>query len=277
VDEELPALGGRVTLSPATIEEFRTKGHTVVRSLCTPDEVAAWRVVLEEATRRGAWDTRPLAERDTYGRAFLQAANLWRLDPRIETFTCSERLAAVAADLLGVEHVRLYHDQGLLEEVGGGRTPWHQDQQYWPLEHERPVHTLTMWMPLVDVDSGSGSLRFASGSHLHGDLAGELAGPISDESDATFESLLTHGGFPVESHDPLRAGDATFHAGWTLHSAGENASAADRPVATVIWFADGCRVTAAPTRHQRFDLAVWLDGADPGGPAAGPSNPRLPR
>ena len=58
------------------------------------------------------------------------------------------RFAEVAARLLGVEGVRLYHDQGLFKEPGGGPTPWHQDGYYWPLDTER---TITLWMPLVDV------------------------------------------------------------------------------------------------------------------------------
>jgi len=276
VSDGLPDLEEPCAVDPAIVEEFQDKGHAVVRSLCSSSEVARWRPVLEAATRRGAWDSRPLAERDTYGRAFLQAGNLWQVDPRIRAFTCSLRFAAVAATLLGVDHVRLYHDQGLLKESGGGRTPWHQDQQYWPLEHDRPVHSLTMWMPLVDISDEVGSLRFASGTHLAGDLAGDLAGPISDESDATFAALLEQGRFPVESHGGLRAGDASFHAGWTLHSAGENPSDRDRPAMTVIWFADGCRIAAEPTTHQTFDLAIWLDGAPPGSAAGGPLNPRFP-
>src|SRR5207249_11996994 len=55
----------------------------------------------------------------------------------------------------------LYHDQALFKEAGGGRTPWHQDMYYWPLDTDR---TITMWMPLVDVPAEVGSMLFASGS-----------------------------------------------------------------------------------------------------------------
>ena len=63
------------------------------------------------------------------------------------------RFAGVAAALLGVDGVRLYHDQALFKEPGGGPTPWHQDQVYWPLATDR---TITMWMPLVDLPDASG-------------------------------------------------------------------------------------------------------------------------
>ena len=35
--------------------------------------------------------------------------------------------------------VRLYHDQALFKEAGGGITPWHQDQHYWPLDTDRTI------------------------------------------------------------------------------------------------------------------------------------------
>ena len=63
-------------------------------------------------------------------------------------------------------------------QAGGGATPWHQDQYYWPLSTDQ---TITMWMPLVDVPSSVGTMTFASGSHRLGFL-GSYA--ISDESEA---------------------------------------------------------------------------------------------
>ena len=48
-----------------------------------------------------------------------------------------------------------------------------------------------------------------------------------------------------------------------------------RPVMTVIYFADGARVTEPETGYQRFDLAVWLPGLEPGDLAASEINPRL--
>ena len=58
--------------------------------------------------------------------------NLWAVDDAVKQFTLAKRFAKIAADLLGVDKVRLYHDQALYKEPGGGFTPWHQDQYYWP-------------------------------------------------------------------------------------------------------------------------------------------------
>ena len=136
---------------------------------------------------------------------------------------------------MGVRGVRLYHDQALFKEPGGGRTPWHQDQNYWPLDTDDVV---TMWMPLVDLDAAVGSMTFIDGSHLDGDVG---AGEISDASDAAIQRSIDEGRRPTTTHGVLRAGDATFHRGWTIHSAGPNPTDRMRPVMTIIWFADGAR------------------------------------
>ncbi|MEJ7661127.1 MAG: phytanoyl-CoA dioxygenase family protein [Hymenobacter sp.] len=91
--------------------------------------------------------------------------NLWRADEGVRRFVLARRFARLAADLLGVENVRIYHDQALFKEPGGGPTPWHQDQYYWPVD---TTNTITMWMPLVDIDVAMGMLTFASGSHRQG-------------------------------------------------------------------------------------------------------------
>jgi hypothetical protein len=144
----LPSLDDHRPVDAATVTAFRAAGHALVRGLADADEVAAHRTVISDAVRRRSTETRPLAERDTYGRAFLQVPNLWRHDRGVARFVLAERFAGAAADLLGVDAVRIYHDQALYKEPGGGRTPWHQDGVYWPLDTDL---TITMWMPLVDV------------------------------------------------------------------------------------------------------------------------------
>jgi hypothetical protein len=70
-------------------------------------------------------------------------------------------------------------------------------------------------------------------------------------------------------------GDATFHSGWTLHRAPGNETSRMREVMTVIYFADGARVTPLEHRSRRFDRDVWLPGCEVGEPAASRLNPVL--
>jgi len=265
----LPPLDGHHPLDAATRQEFTACGHTCVRGLASADEVEAYRPFIERAARENNLEMRPLDQRDTYGKAFLQTANLWRTNDEVRRFVFSPRFAEVAANLLGVEGVRLYHDQSLLKEAGGGPTPWHQDQFYWPFAD---TPTITMWMPLVDVPAEVGSMTFASGTHRAGALVDR---PISDESEAELAAIVDTRSLPTATHGALHAGDATFHHGWTLHRAGPNPSAVDRSVMTII-YVDAAAVVASPTNpYQEFDRQVWLAGAEPGQPVGGELNPVL--
>lgn len=265
-----PSVLEPVVDAPAgAVEEFRAKGHALVRGLCTPEEVAAYRPYIAAAAHERNPKPPPLEVRDTYGKAFIQSANLWRLDDTVKAFVWSPRFARVAAQLMGVDGIRLYHDQALFKEPGGGPTPWHQDQVYWPLDTS---HTITMWMPLVDVPADVGSMTFASGSSHLGDLG---SFDISDASEAAVARLVAERGLSLHTYGAVAAGDATFHAGWMLHRAGGNSTATMREVMTVIWYADGACARPPENRYQEFDLRMWLKGTEPGQPADGPRNPRL--
>jgi ectoine hydroxylase-related dioxygenase (phytanoyl-CoA dioxygenase family) len=268
---DLPDLSDAFPLDPAAVAAFAAKGHTCIRGLASRDEVAAFTPAITKAAEDNTMERRPLEERGTYGKAFLQMFNLHRVDPVVEAFVFARRFARVAAELLGVEGVRLYHDQALFKEPGGGFTPWHQDQTYWPLETDR---TITMWMPLADVPPEIGTMTFVNGTHRAGHLG---ASGISDETQAGFDEMLAAGEWETETHGPLAAGDATFHAGWTLHAAPPNPTERLRPVMTVIWFADDTVVAPVTSPMQELDLAIWLAPRQPGETADGPGNPLLYR
>ena len=265
----LPPLSAPHRLDERAIRAFRTDGHVRVDALATPAEVAAYRPAILETGPRCRYDDRPLAERDTYGQAFIQMFNLWTKDERVRAFVCASRFARAAAELMGVAGVRLYHDQALFKEPGGGFTPWHQDQFYWPLDTE---HTVTLWMPLVAVTTEMGPMTFASGSHRLGKLS-EL--PISDESEAAYDRAVAEHGLRCTEPEAYAPGDATFHAGWTLHRAPPNRTGVMREVMTVIYFADGARVGPLDHPNRRFDRDAWLPGCEPLAPAASPKNPVL--
>ncbi len=266
--DHLPELSSSYELDPAVVAGFESDGHAVVRALASPDEVAAFAPSIVQAALDHAWDKRPLAERDTYGKAFLQSLNLWQRDPVIQRFVFARRFARVAAELLGVNGVRLYHDQALCKEPGGGPTPWHQDQVYWPLDTDR---TITMWMPLVDVRADMGVV-FASGTQRDGCLSTHA---IGDPSQEFFDDVVRTRSIPLVSHAPFVAGDATFHTGWTLHSAPPNPTDALRSVMTIIYYADGATVGPVDNPMRVWDQQAWLGGVAPGSVADGPLNPVL--
>jgi hypothetical protein len=263
----LPELATDHNISPEEVSRFQGAGHIMLRRVATPEEVVAYRPVILNAREMHGAERTPIEQRDTYGKAFLKGMNLWTKDEGVRRFVLARRFGKIAAELLGVQGVRVYHDQALIKEPRGGITPWHQDQHYWPLDTS---NTVTMWMPLVDVTPEMGTLRFATGSHREGYL-GDL--PISSDSEARLEAFVQSRGFSVTECPPMQAGDATFHYGWTLHSAPGNSTNRAREVMTIIWFADGARVTTPDNASRARDLERWLPGLRPGDVAASNLNP----
>ncbi len=253
----------------ANVDEFRRDGHTVVRGLGSHLDHASLRHALQPYAGRAREHLGHLRERSTYDKAFLQLFNLWTRDEAIRDFTLAEQFAGAAATLLGTPAVRLYHDQALVKEPGGGHTPWHQDQRYWPLDGAR---TVTMWMALTDCTVDMGTMRFASGSQRRGDL-GPL--PISDESEARLAELIEREGWTVSAPVPMAAGDASFHDGWVVHGAGPNTTDRERVAMTVIYVEDGALITPPDSPERAHDLATWLPGQQPGDAIGSPINPRL--
>jgi ectoine hydroxylase-related dioxygenase (phytanoyl-CoA dioxygenase family) len=265
----VPALDDAFTLDPTLVDAYAANGHVLVHGLASPAEAAAYRPVIEPEAIARAWNKDQVTEPGNHQGVFLQSFNLWRVDDRIARFVLSARFAGVAAALLGVERVRLYHDQALCKGPGGGRTPWHQDHYYWPLDTDRMV---TMWMPLVDIPAEVGSMTFASGSHALGDLGGK---GIGKETDTTLRAVIEQRGLPTDSYGAMTAGDATFHGGWTAHSAGRNPTERLRTVMTVIYYADGAHVLPAVTEAQEVDRRAWLGGRPLGAVADHELNPVL--
>ncbi len=263
----LPDLAEEYPISPQQTAQYQRDGHILLRGVATRKEIAAFLPIVRAAVERWSTETRPLQERDTYGKAFLQIMNLWTRDESVRRWVFARRFAKIAAELMGVQGVRLYHDQALYKEPGGGKTPWHQDQYYWPLDTDK---TITMWMPLVDVSAEMGTMVFASGSQRRGYL-GKL--PISDESEEVFKQFIAERGYELSEAGAMAAGDATFHSGWILHGAPSNQSARAREVMTIIYFADGACVTEPVNPNQERDITRWLPGLNPGDLAASSLNP----
>lgn len=255
-------------VSASLRDSFRRDGHVVVRGVASREEIESHRNVLAPIVDDAAKNRDPQGRIDDYSKLFTQVTNVWRISDAARGIVCSRRFASVAAQLLGVDSVRLYHDQALFKPPGAAATPWHQDRYYWPLDTDL---TVTMWLPLHDVTDEMGPMTFASGSHLARDL-GDLA--ISEMTDARLRRSIRERNWPVV-HSPLSAGDATFHYGGTIHSAGANRSQDVRQVLTVIYFANGTRVAQPANDNQRVDLSVFIPGANPGDEAASELNPVL--
>jgi len=206
--------------------------------------------------------------RSTYKKAFTQVTNLWRKSEPVKTFVFQEDLARLAAEIMGVKGVRLYHDQALFKEAHGGATPWHVDQVYWPMD---TANTCTFWIPLQQVSREMGTLSFAQGSHR---VDGGRDMVISDESETFFSNWVKEQGFKI-SEDEFELGDISVHAGWTVHRAGANFTDRKREVMTIIYMAEDACLLETLTPTQLVDRDAFTPGIKPGERISTVLNPAL--
>lgn len=210
--------------------------------------------------------TTELQSRNTYGKAFLQLFNLWREDELIKELVFSPRLAKIATDLMQTNGVRMYHDQALYKEPGGGITPWHADQYYWPLETDK---TVTAWIPLQATPLEMGPLEFSAGSHT---IVTGRDLQISDESETIIRERLRVTDFE-HVIEPFDLGEVSFHSGWVFHRAGANNTDEMRRVMTVIYMDKDTLLKAPENDNQVNDWNTWCPGAKVGEVINSPINP----
>ncbi|MBL8329087.1 MAG: phytanoyl-CoA dioxygenase family protein [Rubrivivax sp.] len=245
------------TLGAEQIARFRRDGFIKLKQVLSPQALTHFGRDITRLTLELHTQSRPLAERSTYDRAFLQVMNLWEQSPQVGRFVMGRRLGRLAAELLEVAGVRLYHDQSLYKEPGGGITPAHADQYYWPLASDR---TITAWIPLQAVPAEMGPLGFYAGSQ--GVAFGRELG-ISDESEAKISANMARHGLEFVV-SPFDLGEVSFHLGWTFHKAGANASDRPRSVMTIIYMDAAMRLLPALNAVQANDRDQWCPGAREG-------------
>lgn len=224
--------------------------------------------VISECVQKMSSQATPLEQRSTYGKAFLQLFNLWREDERAKALVFSKRLGKIATDLMQTTGVRLYHDQALYKEPGGGFTPWHADQYYWPVDTDK---TVTAWMPLQGTPLEMGPLEFSAASH---EIVAGRELEIGDESEVAIQQNLKVNSFKhvVEAFEP---GEISFHSGWVFHRAGANNTDQMRKVMTIIYMDKNMRLKNPENKNQVNDWNTWCPGTKVGDIIATPINPVL--
>lgn len=265
---QFPQLDEYFPLTPAPIRAYRENGHVTIRQCLDPELLLHFGKIISDIVIAKNTQTKPMAERTTYEKAFLQVMNLWRHDEAVKAFVFSKRLARIAAELMGTRGTRLYHDQALYKEPGGGITPWHADQYYWPF---KSPNTITIWVPLQDTPLEMGPVTFAQRSQ-RSDIGRDLV--ISDDSEQVIQKAVTKLNFNV-TPEPFALGDVSFHSGWTIHRAGSNDTAIPRRVMTMIYMDKDIRIAEPKHAAQKLDHEIWLDSRPIGSIPDSPLNPIL--
>ena len=259
-------LSKHYALTQEQVEFYQKNRFIKLKQVFDADTIAFFNDAIGQRVALMNKENTPLEQRSTYGKAFLQLFNLWKEDELVKEFVLSKRLAQIATDLMQVDGVRIYHDQALFKEGGGGITPWHADQYYWPLETDK---TVTAWIPLQATPLALGPLEFSAGSHqiVEGrDLE------IGDESETLIQQKLKVTNFEhvIEAFD---LGEVSFHSGWVFHRAGANTTSEMRKVMTVIYMDKDMVLKNPENKNQINDWHTWCPGASIGQVIDTPLNP----
>jgi ectoine hydroxylase-related dioxygenase (phytanoyl-CoA dioxygenase family) len=256
-------------LDASAIERFRADGFVRLPSVLSAETLAQYAPELDQMVdERNRLKDVPLEKRSLYDQAFLQVMNLWRECDTVRELAFSRRLARIAAELMGTRGVRMWHDQALYKEPSGSFTPWHVDQQYWPMASP---HSVTAWIPLQPVPIEMGPLCFGRGSHRKR-IGRDLE--ISAESEEQICAEVKRAKID-EVQEPYALGDVSLHLGWTLHRAGPNTTDRLRRVFTIIYMDVDMQLAKPTNKNQRLDWETWTPNTKIGEVMDDPLNPVL--
>lgn len=255
-------------LSAEQIRFFQDNGFIKLKQVFSPECIAHFEPIVREWVFKLTRENRPLADRDLYSRAFLQVMNIWEKSEQIRALTFSRRLARISAELMGVSGVKLFHDQALYKETGGGYTPMHTDYYYMPVE---TINVVTIWIPLQETPVNMGAMAFVPGTHKMPELRQYT---VSGESeDALRKLLLDEKKMPLIA-EPFEIGEVSVHYGATAHRTEANTSGKPRSVMCVLHVDENACHSREPFgEHQQ---KYWLmEKQTPGKPFFGPKYPVL--
>jgi ectoine hydroxylase-related dioxygenase (phytanoyl-CoA dioxygenase family) len=238
-------VGADGRLPDELVAAYREYGFVRVRGVLDPDQVERFRSAAEaflEAHRAESLEKRAV---------FSQLVNVWQRDDTLRTLIFDRRLARIAEQLAGFP-LRLWHDQMLVKEPhNNAATEFHQDRPYWP--HAGDRLPLSAWIALVDVPPERGCMTFLPGTQ---DRTGLRPQDLHHEDDLFVmdPSLRWIPRVTV----PLRAGDCTFHSGYTGHMALPNRTDLARLAQVVIYM--DAETTYTGTEHVVTDPLGLAEG-----------------
>lgn len=261
-------------IADAEVTEFVETGAVCLRGMFD----AGWVDRVREAMDRVLADPGPIRieNSDDGGRLAIETY-AWRRDATFREYAFDSPAAAIAARLLRTAKVNLLFDQMLIKEpMTPTPTNWHQDGPNWPIHG---TQALSLWMALDDVDTQSGAMRYAAGSHEGPAFASSTnfvrhirpdAKNSSGEPCPDFD--LAENGRTVVTWD-VQPGDVLAHHMWTAHAANGNLSTDRRRRAhTTRWAGETARF-----QHGYYKLRMPFDpGLGDGDPLDGEHFPAVP-
>jgi ectoine hydroxylase-related dioxygenase (phytanoyl-CoA dioxygenase family) len=252
-------------LDDETVQAYARDGVVCVRGLLDTDEVQQAARAIDQVLAEPSPLAQVASSGDDPGR-FTEDFCRWSEIADIEQLARGSRAPRVAAELMGAQQVRLYHDHVLVKEGGTHqRTPWHQDQPYYNVDGRG----VSAWIP-VDPVPQAGCLEMVATSHrgpwlmprtfMSGEAKWFPEGSLEEMPDIEADRSR----FDIRSFE-LEPGDAIFFDFLTVHGAPGFPFSGRRRVLSLRYLSEEARhaprrwVTSPPFPGLDAELA---DGAE---------------
>ncbi|HLK55924.1 MAG TPA: phytanoyl-CoA dioxygenase family protein [Chthonomonadaceae bacterium] len=276
-------------LTPEQMEKFHRDGYLkfgrVIQAAAVKRLRAALdRVIAEEQTREDYSDLPPefAYGHDRRGedrqdvRAIHQFVNMWKVVPEYRQVLQNPKITGAIRELMGVERIRLWHDQVISKPPGdNAHFSCHHDFYFWPLD--RPT-MITCWLALDDATTENGCMHVLPGSHRDPrfqpadcDLSEDIhLSPVPmglGAPGSLYQEVRTwmpEKAVPVE----LKAGECMFHHCLNYHMTPRNTTDRQRRAFVMIFMPDGTRYKHAQspghvcTSYLHLEDGAVMDGDD---------------
>ena len=228
-------------LTERQIRSYDETGFLVLSGFLDATELRRWRVAVDDGVASLVGNANPELRvfdnqnrDDFYKDVFVQCVNMWKGNEKVRELVLDERIGKLAADLVGADGVRLYHDHALVKRPWANPTNWHIDNPSDPyFSHQSTM----LWIALDDATRQNGCLYFLPGSHNSSRF--ERVPALSEtQIDALFEHYPEWRDIEPVAVE-VDAGDALFISGMVAHAAGPNMSRGLRRAFAILFMPEG--------------------------------------
>jgi len=238
-------------LNNEQIQFYQNNGFIVIEDFLSQEELDHWRIAVTTAVEERGGIKIPGKDiktgeadginddADYFAKVFDQLLNLWQTNEEVKKLMLDQRIGKMAAQLAGVDGIRIWHDQALIKRPWANPTAWHLDTPFWSFSDRNAI---SIWVALDNATLENGCLFFIPGSHK---LTGFDKITIGKNMDGIFEiypGLINTK--PVAA--PMRAGSCSFHNGLTIHGANANMTNGFRRAMTCAYMPEGNRYNGEP-------------------------------
>lgn len=234
----------RHQLTNDQIQSYRKNGFILIEDFLSPEELEHWRKAVTTAVRERAGQKMPGRDIKTgeddginedaeyFAKVFDQLLNLWQTNTEVKKLMLDEKIGKMAAQLAGVDGIRIWHDQALIKRPWANPTAWHLDNPFWSFYDRRSI---SIWVALDDATLENGCLYFIPGSHLKTEFDKITIGRNMDGIFEVYPELKN--ATPVAV--PMKAGSCSFHNGLIVHGANANMTNGFRRAMTCSYMPEG--------------------------------------